>query len=69
MPIVRQKLTECLKQMKGIYLNDSVASVRSQAFINVLHDYCIAELHNVGITEDSFQIRKEATIYGSHKKI
>ena len=68
MPIVRQKLTECLEQMKGIYLNDSVASVRSQAFINVLHDYCIAELHNVGITEDSFQIRKEATIYGSHKQ-
>jgi len=68
MPITKQRLNDCLQQMKAIYLNDSVASVRSQAFINVLHDYCIAELHDVGIGDDSFQILKEATIFGSHKR-
>jgi len=54
--------------MKAIYLADPLASVCSQAFINVLHDYCISELRGVGITEDVFQIPKEATIYGSHKQ-
>ena len=53
--------------MKSVYLKDPVASVRSQTFINVLHDYCISELNNVGIVEMNFQILKEATIYGSHK--
>jgi hypothetical protein len=53
--------------MKTLYLNAPVASVRSQSFINVLHDYCISELYKVGITNDSFQVLKEATIYGSHK--
>jgi hypothetical protein len=53
--------------MKDIYLNAPVASVRNQAFINVLHDYCISELHTAGIVDGDFQIIKEATIYGSHK--
>ena len=68
MPIDKQKLTECLQQMKAIYLNDSVASVRSQAFINVLHDYCISELQGLGFTDGTFQIRKETPIFGSHKQ-
>jgi hypothetical protein len=68
MPIVEQELRECLQKMKEAYLNDPVVSVRSQTFINILHDYCISELHKVGITDDSFQILKEATIFGSHKQ-
>lgn len=67
MPIQRHELIDCLQRMKTIYLDDPVASVRSQAFINVLHDYCISELYKVGITDDAFQILKEATIFGSHK--
>ncbi len=68
MPIIEQELTECLQKMKVVYLNDPIVSVRNQTFINVLHDYCISELHNVGITDNSFQIIKEATIFGSHKQ-
>jgi len=67
MPIQRQELISCLQQMKMIYLSNPEASVRSQSFINVLHDYCITELHRVGIDDSNFQIIKEATIYGSHK--
>ncbi len=67
MPIQKQALINCLQEMKTIYLNAPVASVRSQEFINVLHDYCISELRKVGIDNASFQIIKEATIYGSHK--
>jgi len=67
MPIQRQTLIDCLQKMKTIYLNDPEASVRSQSFINVLHDYCISELHRIGIDDNYFQIIKEATIYGSHK--
>ncbi|GHV83675.1 hypothetical protein AGMMS50212_10150 [Spirochaetia bacterium] len=67
MPIQRQALVDCLQQMKTIYLTAPEASVRSQKFINVLHDYCITELHRVGIDDSNFQIIKEATIYGSHK--
>ena len=68
MPINTQRLEDCLQQMKAVYLNDPVGSVRGQAFINVLHDYCISELHQVGITKNSFKIIKEATIFGSHKQ-
>jgi len=53
--------------MKKIYLDDPDKAVRSQKFINLLHDYCIDELNNVGICGDDFQIIKDATIYGSHK--
>jgi hypothetical protein len=67
MPINRQRLIEDLQKMKAIYLNAPVASVRSQSFINVLHDWCVSELRNVGINDDAFTILKEATIYGSHK--
>ena len=67
MPIQKEKLIDCLQKMKAVYLNAPVASVRSQEFINYLHDFCISELHKVGIDDNNFQILKEATIYGSHK--
>jgi hypothetical protein len=68
MPIQKQELLDCLQQMKELYLESPVRSVRSQTFINVLHDFCISELRKVGIEEDrGFQIMKEATIHGSHK--
>jgi hypothetical protein len=67
MPIRRQELIDCLRQMKELYLNAPVASVRNQAFINILHDYCISELHKAGIADGNFRVIKEATIYGSHK--
>jgi len=67
MPIQRQNLIDCLRHMKTVYLDAPVASVRNQTFIDVLHDYCISELSNVGIVDDVFHIIKEATIYGSHK--
>jgi hypothetical protein len=67
MPIQKQTLITCLQQMKAIYLDAPTSSVRSQAFIDPLHDYCISELHKVGIVEGDFRIIKEATIYGSHK--
>ena len=67
MPIQKHELIERLQQMKTVYLDAPVASVRSQAFINVLHNYCIAELNKVGISNEKFSIIKEAKIYGSHK--
>jgi hypothetical protein len=67
MPVSRQILIETLQKMKAVYVNAPVTSVRSQSFINVLHDWCISELRNVGINDDSFTILKEATIFGSHK--
>ena len=67
MPIQKQGLIECLRQMKEAYLKSPVVAVRSQSFIKILHDYCISELHKAGIADDKFQIIKEATIYGSHK--
>lgn len=67
MPIQRHELIDCLQRMKNIYLDAPVASVRNQAFINIMHDYCISELRNVGIVDGNFQVIKEATIYGSHK--
>jgi hypothetical protein len=67
MPINRQNLIECFQKMKSIYVDAPVVSVRSQTFINVLHDWCVSELRNVGINDDSFTILKEATIFGSHK--
>jgi hypothetical protein len=67
MPVNRQNLIECLQKMKTIYVAAPVASVRSQSFINVLHDWCVLELRNVGINDCSFSILKEATIFGSHK--
>ena len=68
MPIQREQLIACLQKMKAVYLDAPVASVRSQAFINVLHDYCISELDRAGIVDGTFQIIKEATLYGSHKQ-
>jgi hypothetical protein len=53
--------------MKQTYLNDPNASVRSQSFINVLHDLCVSELNTLGIDDTKYTILKEATIYGSHK--
>ncbi|MCL2046499.1 MAG: hypothetical protein FWG88_08960 [Oscillospiraceae bacterium] len=67
MPIHRQNLIDCLDEMKDIYLAAPNASVRSGAFISVLHEYCISELFNVGITKKHFSIKREAKIYGSHK--
>ncbi len=67
MSIQKPELIGCLQRMKDIYLNAPEVSVRNQAFINVLHDYCISELHGVGIVDGKFKIIKEATIYGSHK--
>ena len=67
MPVNRQNLIECFQKMKAVYIDAPVASVRSQSFINVLHDWCVSELRNVGINDNSFTILKEATIFGSHK--
>ena len=54
MPIQRQDLVECLRKMKRIYLAAPSSSVWSQKFINVLHDYCITELHRIGISDENF---------------
>ncbi len=67
MPISPTRLTDCLVNMKVKYLEDPNHSVRSQSFINVLHDLCVEELRDLGISGDSYEILKEATIYGSHK--
>ena len=65
MPANIKNLNKCLKEMKKIYLKDPVHAVRSQRFINVLHDYCVEELVNIGVQRD--KISKEATVFGSHK--
>jgi hypothetical protein len=51
MPVNRQNLIECFQKMKAVYIDAPIASVRSQSFINVLHDWCVSELRNVGIEE------------------
>ncbi len=65
MPANTPKLLACLKQMKAVYLGDPNVAVRGQGFINILHDYCVDELANIGVPRE--KIFKEATIYGSHK--
>ena len=67
MPIQRQELIDCLQRMKGIYLQNPVVSVRSQVFIEPLHEYCASELRKVGVEGRSFRVLKEATVFGSHK--
>jgi hypothetical protein len=67
MPIIRQKLIDCLAAMKTVYLDDPVASVRSGTFINLLHDYCESECSKIGIRDGVFQVIREAVVYGSHK--
>lgn len=47
MPANMLELTNCLTNMKNIYLNDSTASVRSSKFIFPLHRYCISQLENI----------------------
>ncbi len=65
MPANIPNLIKALRQMKDIYAKNPVVAVRGQGFINVLHDYCVDELENIGIPRE--QISKEATIFGSHK--
>jgi hypothetical protein len=67
MPADMNKLYECLTEMKAAYLANPTSSVRSQIFINKLHDYCAEELISAGINTALYDIKKEATIYGSHK--
>jgi hypothetical protein len=67
MPADILKLYDCLQDMKETYLTNPTSSVRSQKFINKLHDYCIDELKRAGISEREFTVLKEATLYGSHK--
>jgi hypothetical protein len=65
MPANIQNLMSCLVEMKQVFLNDPMVSVKGQKFINLLHDYCIDELANIDIPKE--KIFKEAKIFGSHK--
>ena len=65
MPANVVNLLAFLEQMKTIYLNAPNAAVRGQTFINILHNYCVDELVNIGVPRE--KIFKEATLYGSHK--
>jgi len=65
MPANIQNLISCLERMKQTYLVDPIVAVRGQGFINLLHDYCVDELVNIGIPRE--RIFKEATVFGSHK--
>ncbi len=65
MPADLGALHTVLIEMKKIYSANSTAAVRSQKFIKVLHDYCAAELARAGF--DPKYIKKEVTIFGSHK--
>ena len=65
MPANLATLLSIFEEMKAIYLADPIVAVRSQRFINVLHDYCVEELVNVGVPRE--KISKEAKILGSHK--
>ncbi len=47
MPANMTELINCLTNMKEIYLNDPVASVRGSNFIFPLHQYCIEQLKNI----------------------
>lgn len=65
MPAEIPKLIKSLTQMKATYLQNPMVAVRGQGFINILHDYCVNELINIGVPAD--KISKEATVLGSHK--
>lgn len=65
MPANIQNLILCLGEMKQTYLADPTVAVRGQGFINLLHDYCVEELVNIGVPRE--RIFKEATVFGSHK--
>lgn len=47
MPANIIELTDCLANMKQIYLDDPTASVRGSSFIFPLHRYCISQLTNI----------------------
>lgn len=65
MPANIQNLESCLEIMKQTYLTNPIVAVRGQGFINLLHDYCVDELVNIGVPREI--IFKEATVFGSHK--
>lgn len=65
MPANITNLINCLRQMKDFYLKNPLVAVRGQGFINILHDYCVNELVNLGVPIE--KIFKEATVLGSHK--
>ena len=46
MPANLKKLGECLRDMKGAYLNDPNAAVRGSSFISLLHHYCKRKLYH-----------------------
>ena len=56
MPANLNKLHNCLKTMKQIYLSDPTISVRSSNFINPLHDYCVEELYDAVDSSIGIQI-------------
>lgn len=66
MPADINQLIQCLARMKQTYL-ENPSAVRSQAFINHLHEYVVDELRRHGVDERRFQIVREARLYGSHK--
>lgn len=68
MPIESARLQQCLTDMKADYLADPTAAVRSQSFINHLHQFCIDELRRHGVDESRVTIMPEATVYGAHKE-
>ena len=56
MPADMTALTDCLADMKQIYLNDPVASVRGSSFIFPLHRYCISQLRQTIAADVNIQI-------------
>lgn len=66
MPTDLTKLMSTLDEMHQIYKKDPTHAVRSQTFINPLHDICVYELNRVGFGS-KYTVKKEAKIFGSHK--
>ena len=63
-------ITRMLEEMHGIYSANPTGAVRSQEFINVLHGYLSVDLESrltPAAKRRGIEVKKEATIYGSHK--
>lgn len=63
-------LHDYLKKMKDIYWKDPSAAVRSQSFIQTLHEYleedCRSRLSQRAVNK-GIRVQREAKLYGSHK--
>lgn len=65
MPINDERLLTTLGQMKTLIADDPVAAIRSQRFIQQLHDFCAQELDAFIADHRRLRVQKECNVFGA----